>query len=351
MSYWRAELRALLQSLPVALAGALFWRWLDWPLPWMIGPLIACASLNSLGGQLHAPIAARNSGQWVIGLAMGTYFTHEAVGRLLSLGLPLLLSLLYTLLLGAGFAWALYRFAGASLPTAVFGGAVGGASEMALQGERHGARVETIAAVHSTRVMLVVLTLPFVYRWLEVHGHDTYVPGRSDVDLFGFIGLGLAAVLAGWLMQRVRSPNAWMIGPLLVSTVLTANGLLPSGVPAWVSNSGQLLIGLSLGTRFERGFFTRAPRLMLVVTLTTLCAMLVSAGFGVLVGWLFGVSPATMILATAPGGLAEMSITAKTLGLGVPIVTSFHIVRLLVLVLFGGLLYRWLAKRWGWLRL
>lgn len=348
MSCWRAELRALLFALPVALAGALLWRWLQWPLPWMIGPLIACATVNSLGGRLHTPLVARNAGQWVIGLAMGTYFTHEAVLRLLLLGLPLLLSLVYTLLLGAGFAWALYRFTGASLPTAVFGGAVGGASEMALQGERYGARVETIAAVHSTRVMLVVLTLPFVYRWLDVHGNDNHAPGRSDVDLFGFVCLGLVALVAGWLMQQLRSPNAWMIGPLLVSTALTANGLLPSGVPAWVSYSGQLLIGLSLGTRFERGFFTRAPRLLAVVAITTLCAMLVSAGFGVLLGWLFGVSPATMILATAPGGLAEMSITAKILGLGVPIVTSFHIVRLLVLVLFGGWLYRGLANRLGW---
>lgn len=348
MPCWRADLRALLLALPVGLAGALLWRWLDWPLPWMIGPLIVCASLNSLGAQLHTPIAARNSGQWVIGLAMGAYFTHDAVLRLLSLGLPLMMSLLYTLLLGAGFAWALHRFAGASLPTAVFGGAVGGASEMALQGERHGARVETIAAVHSTRVMLVVLTLPFVYRWLDVHGNDSYVPGRSDVEPLGFIGLGLIALVAGWLMQLLRSPNAWMIGPLLVSTVLTANGWLPSGVPTWVSNGGQLLIGLSLGTRFERGFFTRAPRLLSVVALTTFCAMLASAGFGVLLGWAFGVSPATMILATAPGGLAEMSITAKILGLGVPIVTSFHIVRLLVLVLFGGILYRWLVKRFGW---
>ena len=42
--------------------------------------------------------------------------------------------------------------------------------------------------------------------------------------------------------------------------------------------------------------------------------------------------PATLILATAPGGIAEMSITAKVLELGVPVVTAFHVTRVVVLL-------------------
>jgi uncharacterized membrane protein AbrB (regulator of aidB expression) len=42
----------------------------------------------------------------------------------------------------------------------------------------------------------------------------------------------------------------------------------------------------------------------------------------------------------SPGGIAEMSLTAKTLQLGVPIVTAFHVMRLSALVLTIGPLYR-----------
>ena len=348
MRCWRADAQSLLLSIPVALLGGIVWRWLNWPLPWMIGPLVACAFCNAAGVGLRAPVMARNVGQWVIGAALGTYFTAEALSELLVMGLPLLFSLVFTLLLGAGFAWALHRFAGASIPTAVFGGAVGSASEMALLGERHGARVETIAAVHSTRVLLVVLIIPFAYRWLELQGVDEYVPGRTDINMTGVCLLLFAAACGGLFLRRFNAPNSWMIGPLLVSVAMTSTGYLPSGVPGLVSNAAQLLIGLSLGTKFETGFFARAPRLLTVVIVATLMAMLLSAAFGLGLAAFSGIAPATMVLATAPGGIAEMSITAKILKLGVPVVTSFHIFRLLVLILAAGYLYRFVGKRSGW---
>jgi uncharacterized protein len=46
------------------------------------------------------------------------------------------------------------------------------------------------------------------------------------------------------------------------------------------------------------------------------------------------------VLATAPGGIAEMCITAKVLQLGVPLVTAAHVTRVLVLITTTGPTYR-----------
>ena len=43
-----------------------------------------------------------------------------------------------------------------------------------------------------------------------------------------------------------------------------------------------------------------------------------------------------MILAMAPGGIAEMCITAKVLQLGVPLVTAAQVARVLVLISHDG---------------
>jgi uncharacterized protein len=51
-----------------------------------------------------------------------------------------------------------------------------------------------------------------------------------------------------------------------------------------------------------------------------------------------------MVLATAPGGIGEMCITAKVLQLGVPLVTAAHVARVLILVATTAPLFR-LAKR------
>jgi hypothetical protein len=40
---------------------------------------------------------------------------------------------------------------------------------------------------------------------------------------------------------------------------------------------------------------------------------------------------ATLVLGMAPGGIAEMCITAKVLQLGVPLITAFHVTRVVVL--------------------
>lgn len=55
--------------------------------------------------------------------------------------------------------------------------------------------------------------------------------------------------------------------------------------------------------------------------------------------------PATTTLAMAPGGMAEMSITARVLQLGVPVVTAFRVMRMVLLVSTTGLLF-WLATTW-----
>jgi uncharacterized membrane protein AbrB (regulator of aidB expression) len=77
----------------------------------------------------------------------------------------------------------------------------------------------------------------------------------------------------------------------------------------------------------------------------SLLAILLAAGFGLALAALGGIHPATAILATAPGGIAEMSLTAKTLQLGVPVVTAFHVTRLVTLVLTIGPLFRLLRGR------
>ncbi|HMN81997.1 MAG TPA: AbrB family transcriptional regulator [Burkholderiaceae bacterium] len=335
-------------ALSIALSGGALFAWLHSPLPWLIGPLIACGLANIFGAKLQSPLLSRNVGQWVIGTALGLYFTAETLQRLATLLWPLVGGLVFAYLLGGAYGWALRRFVGMDPATAFFAGAVGGASEMAIQGERNGASVETIAAAHTLRVMIVVIFIPFLYQWLGLHGSDGYVPGRVQVVPQGLALLVAATCAAALAMRRIRSPNAWLIGPLLATAAMTATGVVPSALPGWVISAGQVLIGMSLGVRFAPGFFSRAPRLCVVVTLFTFVAIGLSAAFGSALGWLADIPAATMILATAPGGVAEMSLTAKILQLGVPVVSTFQLLRLLAMVLTAGSIYRLLARRFGW---
>jgi hypothetical protein len=146
-------------------------------------------------------------------------------------------------------------------------------------------------------------------------------------------------------MKRLGSPNSWMIGPLLAAAIVTALGVTWSALPTPLINAGQLLIGIGLGTRFTPEFFESAPRFLAAVAAVTLVYLVIAGLFGWALALGSGLHWSTAIVATTPGGIGEMALTAKALRLGVPIVTAFHAIRMAAVVLSVGLTYRaW--QRW-----
>ncbi len=344
----RTSALTLARTLAVALAGGALFKAIHAPLPWMLGPLIACALANMRGAQLRLPAAGRNYGQWVIGTVLGLYFTPPVLRQVLGQAPWIALGVLWAIGLGLAFAWSLRRFARVSRETAFFAGSIGGASEMALLGERAGARVDQIAASHSLRITLVVLLVPMVYRLLDLHGSDPYQIGASAIDLRGLAMLTFCTLSAGWLFRWRDWPNAWVLGPLAVTIVLTGSGQTWSAIPAPMIIAGQLAIGASLGSRFTPEFFEQAPQFLMVVAATTLTGMAVTALAAWALSGVAGIAPATLVLATAPGGIAEMSLTAKTLQLGVPVVTAFHVIRLVAILTLTPRIYRLVGAWRGW---
>jgi membrane AbrB-like protein len=337
-----------LKTIALALAGAALAVWIKLPLPWFTGPLIAVAAVSMSGVRLHSPAFAREGGQWIIGFALGLYFTPEVVRLLVRLAPWILAAVFFAVVLGLARAWVRRPVSGESTTTCFFAAAIGGAAEMATQAERNGGRVDRVAAAHSLRIMLVALVVPFALQWWGVQGSDPYTPAASAFDPAGFAVLTAATGGAAAVLARLNIPNAFMLGPLLTSAVLTAAGFAWSALPTPVLNAGQLLIGIALGTRFAPEFFRAAPRYLAAVAVLTFGYLAASAAFGAWLGQAAGLATATAVLATTPGGIGEMAITAKILKLGAPIVTAFHSVRLALVVLIIGALFRavsWIQRR------
>jgi membrane AbrB-like protein len=344
----RALVRTFVPALALAFCAAQLCIFLDTPLPWMIGPLFSTAIACMLGARLAAPVQAREAGQWAIGTALGLYFSAPVLAALArNLGW-IALAVSFAVCLGMLAGALLRRLSGSDDATAFFAMAVGGASEMAVQAERHGAVVERVAAAHSLRIMMVVGSIPFAVRWIAAHGWgeglDPYVPLAGRVDVAGLCVLIVLTSCAALALKRLRLPNAWVIGPLIVAIMLTAAGVQLSRLPEWMIRTGQLFIGVSLGTRFTPRFVHTAPRYLASVAACTCVTLLLAGLFAFCVAAITGLHPGTMVLATSPGGIAEMALTARVLHLGVPVVTAFHVARMVVVVLGIGPLYRAWAR-------
>jgi len=341
--------RTLLTLLLALLAAALCVQ-LRTPLPWMIGPLLATAVLSMLGAPTYSYTPLRNIGQWVIGAALGLYFTPQVVQLVAGLWWAMALNLVWALALGAAFGAWLHRvhhgpgrfhIAGLSRTTTYFSAPIGGASEMTLMAEQRGAQTELVASAHSLRVLLVTLIIPFGFQFAGLHGLDITLPGARVVEWPGLAALGLLTGIGCWVMVTLKRTNPWFLGSLAASLAVTASGQTWSAIPAWMTNAAQLVIGVGLGVRFTRGFVHLAPRWLASVALGTLAMITLCAGFAWGMAQLTQLHWATVLLGTSPGGIAEMAITAKVLQLGVPLVTAFHVTRLAAVLLLAEPMYRW----------
>lgn len=321
-------------ALAAGLAAGALCAALGAPLPWMIGPLFAMAALRLAGAPVEALPAGRDAGMLVVGMSLGLYFTVPVL-REVSAYWPWFVFLGFaSVAYGATSALLLMRLGNVDRATAFFGSMPGGAADMAQIGERYGARPDRVAFAHSMRMMMVVSFIPAGITLAGFSSTEEYRPITVPFQPGGLALLIAASVLAGLLARRLGAPTAFTMGPLFLTTALTASGVELSSVPSWMTNAAQVLLGLNLGSRFERSFLREAPRFAGAL-LASIALML---GLAAAVGWAIaatsGAYLGTALLAAAPGGIAEMTITAKVLRIGVAFVTAAHVVRYLIVVLF-----------------
>lgn len=326
----RERLPGIFRALAVGLpAGYLFDR-LETPIPWMIGPMVAVAALNLCGIRMHSPPLARQMGQVILGSAVSLYFTPPVVAALAA-NLPAILAATVAVFLVGGIgALTLSRASGVDGRSTFFASIPGGAMAMAVLADRYGAQIAPVAVAHSLRVSLVVIIVPFAL----TYGGFPLVASAYKPNLPLVFSILVPWLAIGWILgeisERLRFHNGCLLVPIFFGSLLTMAGVPLSAVPSWATDFAQLMFGLVLGARYERAFFARY-KLFIPFALLNSCFILVASAIaGALLAWMFGLPVATMIIATAPGGLAEMTITAQALQISVPLVVAFHLFRVVV---------------------
>jgi len=314
------------------LAGGFAARYIGMPLPFILGPLSVVAACGLAGLPVQAIRRARPVGQFVTGSAVGTQFTPVVMLKLFAL-LPVIIgSGVLSIVVCALAALLLMRLMTIDAKSAFFATMPAGAAEMANIAARYGGTIEPITVAQTMRVALTVSAAPF----LVIHFADngTFHPiAQADLLTWASIGLlAMTAVVGGALLARIRFPNAWFLGALLGAALLGGLGVVQGRVPDVLLIVAQVVIGCSLGAQFRREFVTRLLHTMLAAIVTVLfsgCTMaLIAAGLAYVLGY----PVPTMVLALAPAGMAEMTLTGKVLGLDAALIASFHVLRIVMVL-------------------
>src|SRR5262249_36669791 len=131
-----------------------------------------------------------------------------------------------------------------------------------------------------------------------------------------------------------RSPNAWLMAPLFIAAAVGNLGLIEGRMPDILLIAAQVVIGSALGAQFRPEFLTRLFGLLWASCLVVVFSAGAVGLFGAAVGWLMGYPVATMVLATAPAGIAEMVLTGKVLGLDATMIAGFQLMRIIIVLIW-----------------
>ena len=341
-----ALLRIILTLALAALAGALA-NVIRMPLPWMLGPLFACAAASLAGWRVAFMPMGRELGQVAVGLAVGMRFTpavlaaaagllpHMAVATFFVIVVTLLAALLHAAL------------GGIDHRTAFFATAAGGMADMAVVAQERGGDPAGVSVTHAIRVAMVVSAVPLLVFALGSPGSRTSAAMAGSDNLL-LLGLALLlAYAAALLLRRTPIPNPWLVGPILLGLLLGASGLLLVDVPWVLIVLAQILIGTWLGCRFRREIIARLPRVALSALVVSGFMVLAAAAGAVALTALSDLPYTTSFLALAPAAVTEMVITAQAMDLDPQIVTAFHVMRIAVVsstILFVYALFRKLLE-------
>ena len=327
----------------IGLAGGYLASQIGWPLPWMVGSLLAIILVRCLTPWQLAEIpGGRKCGQWIVGIGIGLHFTPVVMEQMLAHFWLILAGALLTSVSSVIGVW-LMRRSGEDRATAFFSSMPGGSGEMVNLGARNGAVLSRVAAGQSLRVLTVVLCVPAAFKYLLGEGTPAMHP--AAINPYWLAVLFPAGALLAWIWQRLRQPNPWLFGPLLVSAGVSILWDLHIGLPDGSSQMGQWLIGSGLGCHFNRAFFRRAPSFIGKTLLGTALTMLIASLCALGLSALTQLDLRSMTLGMMPGGIAEMSLTAETLQLSVPLVTALQVMRLIFVLFLAEPLFRYWARQ------
>jgi membrane AbrB-like protein len=338
-------------ALSLGVIGGLIFRALNLPLPWMLGP-ISILTLASLAGlPVSAPTVVRPPMTIVIGILLGSAFSPGLLSDFPRWAATILGLIVFIAAAGAVCTLYFWKIGGCDPTTAYFCGMPGGLVEMVVFGEAKGGDARQIALVHSARILIVVLSLPFLVQMLEgvVLGARP-LPGPSilNASLSADLWLLACAALGVMLGHVARLPGKFLLGPMLVSAVFHIAGLT-TFVPPWeLLLIAQLVLGTTIGCRFAGGDTALVLRTLALSLGASVVLLLVTAVFAIAAGYATGRSPILLLLAYSPGGLAEMGLIALALNLDVAFVAAHHVVRIMFVLMAAApafdVMSRWMKR-------
>lgn len=333
----------ILYAFGVALVGVAGFHLMGLPLPWLLGPICFCLIAALAGVPMKGITTLNTLMRTILGVAVGATLTPALLVSVPGMWPTLVLVVLMVIAIGVVGVPYFRKLWGYDPATAYYAAMPGGLQDMLVFGEEAGANPRALSLIHATRVLVIVVALPFVLTWLWGASLDQ-PPGApaAEISLAELLIMCVCAV-AGWQGAKALGMfGASILGPLILTAVVTLLGGLTNRPPAEAIWAAQFFIGITVGTKYS-GITMAEVRRDLAAGLGFCAILVVLTLIFVELVYGMGLAPGMeAVLAFAPGGQAEMVVLALIVGADAAFVVVHHVFRIFVVILGAPIVVRWL---------
>lgn len=335
-------------ALAIGTAGGLLFAFLHLPLPWMMGAMVATTIASISGANIRINVRLRMVMIAVLGVMLGSAFRPELIDQVGEWAVSITGLLVYAVTAGTLVTWYFRKVGGYDPVTAYFASSPGGLNEMVLVGRAMGGDDRVIALTHSARILLVVMTIPFLFRiFADYTPSGTLLPQGPGLDLAveDWLILAGCAAVGATVAKLLKLPAAFLVGPMIMSGAVHLSGVTEASPPSLLVACAQVVMGSGIGCRFAGTAVTEVLRIVKISIGSTIILMATGVLFGLGLEQITGVPWFVLVLAYAPGGLAEMSLVALALGRDVAFVATHHIFRIGFIVILAPAAFRIMRRQ------
>lgn len=346
----------LIITLIIGILGGTIALCLRMPAGAMVGSMLAVTVFSVITGDAFIPQNVKIFTQISAGAFVGAGIKRKDVLEMKLMIKPAILMITSMITLDLFMGYIMFKVTGLDLVTALFATAPAGIVDMSLISDDFGADTSKVAVLHLIRLVSVLVVFPPMMKFIadsfknknknvlsEITGsaNETNIAKTLDKALKNKITLkeksinlsstAVLALIAGLIGYTLKVPAGAMV--FSMAAVGTFNVISDKGfMPLNLRRLTQMFAGALIGSRVTYTDVIELKGILLPAFILLIGIIVINLFIGFLITRTSSLELITSLLASAPGGLSDMSLIAKDLGGDVPKIAILHLVRVVSVI-------------------
>ncbi|MBL1209828.1 AbrB family transcriptional regulator [Geminocystis sp. GBBB08] len=311
------------------------------PIPWLLIPLMV-AIIWALRKEENKILPKSFSiiGQAIIAIFTASRFSFETLITAQDYFLPLLICIGVTASFSLVNGYLIYKFADIDFPSSFLGCIPGAGPSLVAMSEDLGADAIAVTVLQYLRILMVSVIIPIIATFyltesssipVKIIAENRHLLPSLPIPINLTI-IALCAFIGVQMGKIVKLPSNLFLAPFFSCLLLFSFFPYEISLPVSIFRGGLLLLGLSIGVKFEIHAFQKLLKAVLLEIGLIILLIVVCIISGYWFHLVTKIDTLTALLGSTPGGISTMMATVIELGGNSGFVLTMQMTRMLLIL-------------------